>query len=60
MSTDNKYNKFAVLYVDDEEQALKYFAKILGREFQILTAPSVAAALEILNRDHEKIGGPPR
>ena len=56
MSTDNKYSKFAVLYVDDEEQALKYFGKILGKEFQVITANSVAAALEILNKDHEKIG----
>lgn len=52
----SKYAKFAVLYVDDEEQALKYFAKGLGKEFQVLTAPSVAAALEILNRDADRIG----
>lgn len=56
MSTENKYSKFAVLYVDDEEQALKYFGKILGREFQVLTANSVATAMEILEKDHEKIG----
>src|SRR5215468_6050852 len=51
-----KYNKYIVLYVDDEEQALKYFQKGLGREFQVMIATNVAAALEILNKDAAKIG----
>ncbi len=51
-----KYNKYVVLYVDDEEQALKYFQKGLGREFQVMIATNVAAALEILNKDAAKIG----
>lgn len=50
-----RYNKFVVLYVDDEEQALKYFQKGL-REFQIMTATNIAAAMEILNKDAARIG----
>ncbi|HEV7299980.1 MAG TPA: hybrid sensor histidine kinase/response regulator [Tepidisphaeraceae bacterium] len=55
MTETSKYAKFAVLYVDDEEQALKYFQKGIGRDFQALTANSVEAALAILERDHHKI-----
>jgi two-component system probable response regulator PhcQ len=51
-----KYNKYAVLYVDDEEQALKYFQKGLGRDFQVMIATNVAAAMEILKKDAAKIG----
>ena len=50
MSTGYDYRKYAVLYVDDEEQALKYFRKGLEKEFQTLTASSVADALAILHR----------
>jgi signal transduction histidine kinase len=48
--------KFAVLYVDDEEQALKYFHKGLGRDFRTLTAPSVAQAMAILDKEAGAIG----
>src|SRR6185295_11125931 len=50
-----KYAKYAVLYVDDEEQALKYFRKGLEKEFTVLTAPNIAQGMEILNRDAAKI-----
>jgi two-component system probable response regulator PhcQ len=56
MSEPTPYNKYTILYVDDEEQALKYFQKGLGKEFQIQIATTVAAALEILARDADKIG----
>ena len=48
--------KFAVLYVDDEEQALKYFRKGLEKDFRILTAADVAGALTILEQDASSIG----
>jgi len=32
------YKKYAVLYVDDEEMALKYFERTFGSEFRIMTA----------------------
>jgi two-component system probable response regulator PhcQ len=50
------YREFAVLYVDDEEQALKYFRKFLNTQFRVLIAPSVDQALEILNREGATIG----
>ncbi|HWE01928.1 MAG TPA: ATP-binding protein [Tepidisphaeraceae bacterium] len=43
--------KHAVLYVDDEEQALKYFRKGLDRDFRILTAPGAAQAIALLEAE---------
>lgn len=47
---------FAVLFVDDEEKALKYFRMAYANEFPVLTAGSVRAALEILERQADEIG----
>jgi FixJ family two-component response regulator len=46
----------AVLYVDDEEQALKYFPKVLARGFEVLTAPSAAAAVAVLEEHGHRVG----
>ena len=46
----------AILYVDDEPKSLKYFARILQREFPVLIADSVAAAQTVLESDSERIG----
>ena len=54
-ASNNNYAKYAVLYVDDEEQALKYFRKGL-KDFQVLIAPNVAQATEILAREGGRIG----
>lgn len=43
-----------ILYVDDEEMACKYFARMASSEFTVLTAPGVDAALKIL--ETERIG----
>ena len=57
MSTTNSENgKVAVLYVDDEETALKYFRRGLEKDFVIHTAPGVNQALEILNKEAASIG----
>jgi two-component system probable response regulator PhcQ len=48
--------KYAVLYVDDEEQALKYFRKSMEKDFRVLTATSVAEATVILEREAASIG----
>lgn len=57
MSTlPSENGKFAVLYVDDEEQALKYFRRGLEKDFPIHTAPGVAQALEILSKEAATIG----
>lgn len=47
------YKKFAVLYVDDEEMALKYCARALEKDFRILTALNAEDGLKIL---HERAG----
>ena len=52
-TTDN--DRVAVLYVDDEEQALKYFRKGLEKHFIVFTAPGVDQAMEILNKEATSI-----
>ena len=49
-------NRPAVLYVDDEEQALKYFRRGLDRDFRVLVANGVDAALAILEAEAGKVG----
>lgn len=41
-------DRHAVLFVDDEEKARKYFRMAFARDFTVLTAGSVQEALEIL------------
>jgi hypothetical protein len=48
--------KYAVLYVDDEEKALKYFEKSFGDEFRILTAISAAEGLKLIEQHGDDIG----
>lgn len=48
MTGRHEDKRFAVLYVDDEEQSLKYFRKAFEKDFSILTASSAAEALELL------------
>ncbi|HEY7114977.1 MAG TPA: response regulator [Tepidisphaeraceae bacterium] len=58
MPTPNPPNPtagFAVLYVDDEEQALKYFRKAMEKEFEVFTAPGVDQAMAILEEHNERI-----
>lgn len=50
------YKKFAVLYVDDEEKSLKYFARAFEDQFRILTAASAADGLKILEAQQDTIG----
>jgi two-component system probable response regulator PhcQ len=50
------YRKYAVLYVDDEEQALKYFKKAMDKDFTVLTATNVADANAIIDKDAARIG----
>lgn len=54
----NQYDlkRYAVLYVDDEEKALKYFEKSFGDEFRILTASSAAEGLKLVEEHGEDIG----
>jgi len=56
MANGYDYRKFGVLYVDDEEQSLKYFPKAFGKDFKVLTANSVEQALKILETEGDGIG----
>jgi two-component system probable response regulator PhcQ len=55
MSTAYDYKKYAILYVDDEEQALKYFRKSM-KDFTVLVATNVAEANAILDKSADTIG----
>src|SRR6266849_487833 len=50
------YKKFTVLYVDDEEKSLKYFARAFADQFRILTAPSAQEGLKLLEEHKDEIG----
>jgi two-component system probable response regulator PhcQ len=50
------YKKFAILYVDDEEKSLKYFARAFEEQFRIYTAPSAQQGLKIIQERGEDIG----
>jgi two-component system probable response regulator PhcQ len=50
------YRKFAILYVDDEEKSLKYFARAFGEQFRILTASNAQEGLKLLEANKEEIG----
>ncbi len=45
-----------ILYVDDEEKALKYFRLAFAPKFQVFTASSGPEGIEILRRESARIG----
>jgi len=50
------YKKFAVLYVDDEEKSLKYFARAFEEQFRTLTANNAQDGLKLIEQHGEEIG----
>lgn len=50
------YKKYAVLYVDDEEKSLKYFARAFDDQFRIFTATTAQEGLRVLEEHREDIG----
>src|SRR5258708_1619555 len=56
MNTPYDYRKYAVLYVDDEEKSLKYFARAFADQFRIYTAPSAQEGLKLLEEHKDEIG----
>ena len=56
METATDYKKFAILYVDDEEKSLKYFARAFGDDFRIFTANNAQDGLKLLETHADEIG----
>jgi two-component system probable response regulator PhcQ len=56
MSSTLERQQHAVLFVDDEAKALKYFRLAFGEEFRILTAASAHEAVEILDAKGDEVG----
>ncbi|MCE3255473.1 MAG: hypothetical protein K0R25_967 [Rickettsiaceae bacterium] len=54
--TKNKKSQFNILFVDDEENARKYFEKSLKESFNILTASNIEEARNIVNEQSKNIG----
>ena len=50
------YKKYAILYVDDEEKSLKYFARAFGDQFRILTAPNAIEGYKLIVDHRDDIG----
>src|SRR6266704_2852020 len=50
------YKKYSILYVDDEEKSLKYFAKAFEEQFRILTASNATDGLRLLEEHKDDIG----
>lgn len=55
MSPPYDFKQYAVLYVDDEPMALKYFEKTFGGEFRIITAENASEGLRILEEKGDDI-----
>src|SRR5213593_2693922 len=50
------YKKYAILYVDDEEKSLKYFARAFQDQFRIFTAANAQEGLKLLEEHKDDIG----
>jgi len=49
------YKRFAILYVDDEEKSLKYFARAFEDHFRILIAPTAQEGLRLLEEHKDDL-----
>ncbi|MFQ5580198.1 MAG: response regulator [Nitrospiria bacterium] len=52
----NPEEKYALLYVDDEEKSLKYFKEIFEKKFQIFTASNAKEGFQVLEKNQDQIG----
>jgi two-component system probable response regulator PhcQ len=50
------YKKFAILYVDDEEKALKTLSRVLGEQFRFFTASNAQEGYRLLEEHQDEIG----
>jgi len=55
MTRGDNERDFAVLFVDDEEKAQKYFRMAYAQDFPVLTASNVAEALAVLEQRGDEI-----
>lgn len=56
MTTNDPNPRCGILYIDDEEKALKYFRMAFSEKFEIFTANSGREGLEILRKESGRIG----
>jgi two-component system, probable response regulator PhcQ len=49
------YEKCGILYVDDEEQSLKYFSRAFGGKFRILSAANASEGYRLLEQHRDEI-----
>lgn len=50
------YQRYAILFVDDEEKTRKYFRRLFGEKFRILEACDGVEALDVFRRHAPEIG----
>jgi excisionase family DNA binding protein len=55
MERSYDYRKYAILYVDDEEKSLKYFARAFGDKFTILGATDAQEGYRLLEKHRDEI-----
>lgn len=56
MTTNDSNPRCGILYIDDEEKALKYFRMAFAEKFEIFTASSGREGLEVLKKESARIG----
>ncbi len=56
MATSFDYKRFAILYVDDEINSLKYFNRTFQQKFRIFTAPNAKEGFRIFQENKDIIG----
>ena len=56
MQNPYDYKKFAILYVDDEEKSLKYFARAFEEQFRIFTATNAQDGFKLFEEHKDDIG----
>lgn len=56
MNNHYDYKRYAVLYVDDEEMALKYFEKTFGQDFRVMVATNATDGLKLIEQHGDDVG----
>lgn len=56
MLNQDPNSKCGILYIDDEEKALKYFRMAFAPKFEVFTASSGKEGIELLRKEASKIG----